>query len=153
MADKTSGWVATWRTVQKYDAASWKKVRENAPMRTARWAAAIAVVAVRWAVAGTPASAVAWIPPIVIVLLLILPDAESVGLGAFTYKAQKQADRLESEREKAEDVAQVLSAGAQAGAAVTSAAQARTEAAVPAGGNLRRSLGLERPSTGEGPGE
>jgi hypothetical protein len=145
--------VAIWRTMQTYDAGAWRKVRENAPMRTTRWLVAIGVVVGYWTATGAPHSAVTWLPALVIVLLLILPDADSVGLGAFTWKAQKQADRLEEATGRAAELTESMNVGALAGDAARASALSRDEPAVRAGQDLRQVLGLDSPSTAREAGE
>ena len=87
---------ANWRSVQKLDADAWKKLQDGAPLRLLRWAAAVALVTIRWYLSGTPTSVVAWLPTLVLVGLMLLPDADSLGFGAFTWKARQQADRAEA---------------------------------------------------------
>jgi hypothetical protein len=129
MADNNQGGagkiVTAWRTVQKLDSDGWAKLQNGMPLRLTRWAAAVALVGIQWGLSGTPHSAVAWLPALVLAGLLLLPDADSLGFGSFTYKARQEADRAEAAKNEAEQVAENIHAGREVGEAQGEAAQAR----------------------------
>jgi hypothetical protein len=117
--------VTAWRVAQKHDADAWSKVRAAPSMRLTRWLGAFAVLATTWGLSGTPRSAVAWLPPLAIAALLILPDAESLGFGSFTWKARQEADRAEAASEKAERIALTVNVGREVGEAEGEAGRVR----------------------------
>ena len=133
--------VTTWRTVQKLDADAWRKLRDDAPFRFIRYLGALGVVIGAWAVLGTPHSATAWLPILVIVLLLLLPDASSIAFAGFAWQARQAADEAikasEAARETASKLELTVNVGTQAGEAAGESAQARSAPARPAGEALR----------------
>src|SRR6266496_20386 len=136
--------VTTWRTVQKLDADAWRRLRDDAPFRFVRYLGALGVVIGAWAVLGTPHSATAWLPILVIVLLLLLPDASSIAFAGFAWQARQAADEAikasESARETASKLELTANVGTQAGEAAGESAQARSAAAQPAGEALSEFL-------------
>jgi cytochrome c-type biogenesis protein CcmH/NrfG len=85
--------VTTWRTVQKLDSDVWRRLRDDAPFRFARWLAAVTTVAADWHLNGNPKSAVAWLPVLAVVMLLLLPDASSIALGGFSWQTRHAVDQ------------------------------------------------------------
>lgn len=136
--------VTTWRTVQKLDADAWRKLRDDAPLRFVRYLGALGVVVGAWDVMGTPHSATAWLPVLVVVLLLLLPDASSIAFAGFAWQARQAADEAikasETARETASRLELTVNVGAQTGEAAGESAQARSAPAQPAGEALREFL-------------
>jgi hypothetical protein len=136
--------VTTWRTVQKLDTDTWRKMRDDAPLRFARWLAALGVIIGAWDVMGVPKSAIAWLPVLAIITLLLLPDASSIAFGGFSYQARQAADvavkASDSARETASKIELTFHLGAEAGEASGESAQARSAPASPADEALREFL-------------
>jgi hypothetical protein len=132
--------VTTWRTVQKLDADAWRKLRDDAPFRLVRWLAAIGVILGTWDASGNPQSAVAWLPALGVVFLLLLPDADSFGFGGITWKARREADRAEDARKQVEQVVRSVNVGTRAGETAGDTVQARSASAAPAGQALSEFL-------------
>jgi hypothetical protein len=136
--------VTTWRAVQKLDADAWRKLRDDAPFRFIRYIGALGIVIGTWDVLGTPHSATAWLPVLVIVLLLLLPDASSIAFAGFAWQARQAADEAIKASEIARDTASQLeltvNVGTQTGEAAAESAQARSAPARPAGEALREFL-------------
>lgn len=140
-SDANAPWlVSTWRTVQKADADAWRKLRDDAPFRLLRWLGALGVVIGTWVIQGTPHSAIAWLPVLGVVVLLVLPDASSIAFGGFTWQARQAADTAVAASEKAERLAVNVYVAAQTGEAAGESAQARDAAAQPADQALGRFL-------------
>lgn len=140
-SDAKASWlVSTWRTVQKADAVAWRKLRDDAPFRFVRWLGALGVVIGTWGIRGTPHSAIAWLPVLGLVILLILPDASSIAFGGFTWQAREAADKAVAASEKAERIAVNVYVAAQTGEAAGESAQARSAPAQPAGEALSEFL-------------
>ena len=136
--------VTTWRTVEKLDADAWRSLRDEAPLRFIRYLGALGVVIGAWAVLGTPHSATAWLPVLVIVVLLLLPDASSVAFAGFAWQARQARDEAVKASAAAQETASRLeltvNVGAQAGEAASESAQARATPARPAAEALREFL-------------
>src|SRR2546429_8533526 len=100
--------VTTWRAVQKLDADAWRKLRDDAPLRFVRYLGALGVVVGAWDVMGTPQSATAWLPVLVVVLLLLLPDASSIAFAGFAWQARQARDEAIKASETARETASRL---------------------------------------------
>ena len=73
------------RTIQLIDSRAWR-ASQGAPFQFARWLAALATVLIDWVQSGTPQSAVAYLPVLTVVALMLLPDAESIGVGSLRFE-------------------------------------------------------------------
>ncbi len=136
--------VTTWRTVQKLDADAWRKLRDEAPFRFIRYLGALGVIIGAWDALGTPHSATTWLPVLVIVVLLLLPDASSIAFAGFAWQARQARDEAikasDAARETASRLELTVNVGTQAGEAAGESAQARSAAAQPAGEALSEFL-------------
>jgi hypothetical protein len=143
--------VTTWRTVQSLDADAWRRLRDGAPFRFVRWLAALGIVGFTWYLGGTPKSAVAWLPVLVVVVLLLLPDASSVAFGGFIWQAREAADEAKQARDEVtattSKIEVILRTGTEAGGAAGESAQARTAPQQPALEGLTRYLLARRSGT------
>jgi len=135
---------ATWRTVQSLDADKWREIRDGAPLKFIRWLTAVGVVSLTWYLAGTPKSAVAWLPALVIVLLLLLPDASGIAFAGFSWQAREAADQAKRARDEAAETRSkieiIFRTATEAGEAAGESAQARTAPQQPALDALRSYL-------------
>ena len=92
------------QAIQQFDEQVWR-TSQGAPFQFARWLAALAAVLIDWAQFGLPQNAVAYLPVLTLVALLLMPDAKSIGVGSLTFERltsevgrQKHAvDRLSEE--------------------------------------------------------
>jgi hypothetical protein len=136
--------VATWRTVQKLDADEWRRLRDDAPLRFVRWLGALGLLIGAWDVMGTPKTAIAWLPVLGILAVLLLPDASSIGFGGFSYQVRQAAEQATKASETASATVSRLEmdikVGTQAGEAAGKSAQARSAPASPADEALREFL-------------
>lgn len=136
--------VTIWRTVQQLDKEAWVNSRDMAPLRFVRWLGALGVVIWFWDSQGTPHDATTWLPVLAIIAVLLLPDAASIGLGAFSFQARQSASDAAAAADSAQAAAATLelkiSVATQAGEAAGESAQARSVPAEPADEALRRYL-------------
>jgi hypothetical protein len=113
-------------------------------LRFVRYLGALGVVVGAWDVMGTPHSATAWLPVLVVVLLLLLPDASSIAFAGFAWQARQARDEAikasETARETASRLELTVNVGAQTGEAAGESAQARSAPAQPADEALREFL-------------
>lgn len=107
--------MAAMRAIQLIDSRAWR-ASQGAPFQFARWLAALATVLIDWVQSGTPQSAVAYLPVLTVVTLLLLPDAESIGVGSLRFERltsevgrQKQGVRPEHELQTVQMVEQDVS--------------------------------------------
>jgi hypothetical protein len=118
-----------WRVARNADASAWPKLTNSTPLQMSRWLIAIGLVIGFWAANGNQGPATSWIPVGVLVLLLLLPDAASVGILGVTWQAKDAANRAEAASQTAERVATEITAGATAGSAAITADQSTSTGA------------------------
>lgn len=82
--------ITALQIIRLLDTRAWRATR-GAPFQFARWLAALAVVVVSWVQSGTLQSAAAYVPVLAVVALLLLPDAQSIGVAGLRF------DRLTNE--------------------------------------------------------
>jgi hypothetical protein len=87
---RTSRAMAALRIIRLLDSQAWRAMR-GAPFQFVRWLAALATVVVNWVQSGTLQSAAAYVPVLAVVALLLLPDAQSIGIVGLSF------DRLTNE--------------------------------------------------------
>src|SRR5205823_6787678 len=112
--------------------------------RVAPYLAAMLCAVGAWDVMVTPHIAIACLPVLVVVLLLLLPDASSIAFAGFAWQARQARDEAikasETARETASRLELTVNVGAQTGEAAGESAQARSAPAQPAGEALREFL-------------
>jgi hypothetical protein len=149
--------MAAVRTIRLLDSRAWRAL-QGAPFQFVRWLAALATVLVNWVQSGPPQSAVAYLPVLTAVALLLLPDAESIEVASLRFERlksemgrQKRAvDRLCDE---VSTISNSLIAGSQVNITIgASMIDAAVAAAAPLGtGSPRERGGLIAPHlTAEG---
>jgi hypothetical protein len=87
---KASQAKATVQKIRLLDSQAWLAMR-GAPFQLIRWIGALATVVVDWLQSGTLQSATAYVPMLVVVALLLLPDAQSIEIAGVKF------DRLTNE--------------------------------------------------------
>ena len=87
---KASRAKATLQMIRLLDSQAWRATR-GASFQFVRWFGALATVVVNWAQSGTPQSAAAYVPVLLVVALLLLPDAQSIEIAGLKF------DRLTNE--------------------------------------------------------
>jgi hypothetical protein len=63
-----------------------RQTPQGAPFQCVRWLAALTAVLVNWIESGLPPSAVAYLPVLTVVALLLLPDAQSIGFAGLRFE-------------------------------------------------------------------
>jgi hypothetical protein len=76
---------AALQAIRLIDSRAWG-ASQGAPFQFARWLAALATVLIDWVRSGPPQSAVAYLPVLTVVALLLLPDAQSMGVGSLRFE-------------------------------------------------------------------
>jgi len=89
-AGETRAQVTTRQALQGFDSQAWRATCK-APFRFARWLAALLTAIAGWLVVGTQQSAAAYLPALGVVVLLMLPDAQSIAIAGLKF------DRLRDE--------------------------------------------------------
>ncbi len=79
---------AAMQAIQMLDWRAWRAL-QGALFQFVRWLAALATVLVNWAQSGPPQSAVAYLPVLTAVALLLLPDAESIEVASLRFERLK----------------------------------------------------------------
>ena len=87
---KASRAKAALKMIRLLDSQAWRAMR-GAPFQFVRWIGALATVVVNWVQSGTLQSAAAYVPVLVVVALLLLPDAQSIEIAGVKF------DRLTNE--------------------------------------------------------
>jgi hypothetical protein len=87
---KTSRALAALQILRLLDSQAWRATR-GAPFQFVRWLAALATVVVNWVQSGTLQCAASYMPVLAVVALLLLPDAQSIGIAGLRF------DRLTNE--------------------------------------------------------
>lgn len=93
---------AAMQAIQQFDEQVWL-TSQGAPFQFVRWLAALAAVLIDWAQFGLPQNAVAYLPVLTLVALLLIPDAKSIGVGSLKF------ERLTSEVGRQKDTVDRLS--------------------------------------------
>jgi hypothetical protein len=88
---------AAWRRPVAIDA-EWRKAHSTAPLPLLRWLGALGVVIWFWDKTGASHSAsaflTAWLPALVLVLVLVLPDAASVTFGGLKVEMRRTREEV-----------------------------------------------------------
>jgi hypothetical protein len=95
---------AAIQATQQFDEQVWR-ASQGTPFQFARWLSGLAAVLIDWAQFGPPQSAVAYLPVLTLVALLLMPDAKSIGVGSLKFerltnevgRQQHTVDRLSEE--------------------------------------------------------
>lgn len=77
--------MAARQAARLIDSRAWGAV-QRAPFQFVRWLAALTVVLINWAQSGPPQSAVAYLPVLTVVALLLLPDAGAISVGSLRFE-------------------------------------------------------------------
>jgi hypothetical protein len=94
---KASSPGAAGHGIRIMDSLAWETNRAS-PFRFLRWLSAVATVVAEWAGAGAPQSVVSYLPVLLVVGLLLLPDAQSVTIGASGLKFERLTSEVEQQR-------------------------------------------------------
>jgi hypothetical protein len=82
----------------------WRRDHHTAPLPLLRWLAALAIAIWYWVKTGTPQSATAWadtwLPAVVIILVLVLPDAASVTFGGLKLEMRRTQEDVAALRQQ-----------------------------------------------------
>jgi hypothetical protein len=70
------------------DSQAWRLTR-GAPFQFVRWLGALAAVVVNWVQSGTAQSIAAYLPVAAVVVLLLLPDAQSIEIAGLRFNRNR----------------------------------------------------------------
>lgn len=90
----------------------WQRLVHSGWGQAVRWLAVLGLVLGRWA-AGQPASFAGWVPVLIISVLLLLPDADSVAFGGVKLEMRQTREEVAGLRQQ---VTQLQVAQARSGA-------------------------------------
>jgi hypothetical protein len=126
------------------DSAAWQAMR-TPPFQFIRWLAALTTVVADWLAAGTPRSLISYAPVLMIVALLLLPDARSIKiLGVkferLTSEVTRQGDAVDRLAVEVSQVSNSLAANSQVNIAFGGAT---TPERTPAGVNLQEDVNVD----------
>jgi hypothetical protein len=119
---KASTPAAARRGIRLLDSTSWE-TNCSAPFQFLRWLSAVAMVVAEWVEAGAPHSLISYLPVLLIVALLLLPDAQSITIGASGLKFERLSNEVAQQRRDvdrlAEAVVSLISTNASSNVTIT----------------------------------
>jgi hypothetical protein len=129
---------------RKADSAAWQAMR-TPPFQFIRWLATLTTVVADWLAAGTPRSLISYAPVLMIVALLLLPDARSIKiLGVkferLTAEVTRQGDTVDRLAVEVSQISNSLAASSQVNIAFGGVA---TPERPPAGVNLQQDVNAD----------
>jgi hypothetical protein len=113
---------------------AWEQIMHSSWSQAVRWLAAVALVIGNWAITARPGALAAWLPVIIISVVLVVPDVHSIAFGGV---------ELELRRTK-EEVAELRHEVTMLQAVTTNVFPVDVAAAIKAVGELREQVGARR---------
>jgi hypothetical protein len=77
----------------------WQRAVRSAPGQAARWLAVLGLVIWRWQ-SGVPRDFTGWLPVLIVAVVLLLPDAESVAFGGVRIEMRRTREEIAGLRQQ-----------------------------------------------------